>query len=287
MIRVEALDGLPSSTHTGGSGGVSGRGDISRSEDGFILPLVIIALVFVSLLVIPFLNFAKLRYGSLGVTVSEEEAYFAADAGIEAVLADLRQGTDALDGAYVVPSFDLNGFTVAVTVASSPRDVYVPFGAVFVDPEITASLSPLAGSADFEYVIGNVKTNSDFQVSWVFTPPDNGWQLTVYEGEGTGGPQLANATKNASPGRITVTSEDIAGGVYTVRFRNKSTNALTSAVFSAIGDPDSTWVRIVAWKDYVITSTAGDTTISVLARQGPGPNQVTSTVQILSWHGPN
>jgi hypothetical protein len=156
-----------------------------------------------------------------------------------------------------------------------------------VNPEVSTSLSPLAGNTGFDYVFGNVKTNSDFQVSWVFTPPDNGWQITVYEGEGTGGPQLANATRNSSPARVTVTSQDVEGGVYTIRFRNKSTNALTSNAFSAIGDRSSTWVRIVAWKDYVITSTAGDVTLSVFARQGPGPNQVESTVQVNSWHGPN
>lgn len=102
-----------------------------------------------------------------------------------------------------------------------------------------------------------------------------------------GGSQLANATKNASPGRVNVQSEDIAGGPYTVRFRNKSSTAITFAPFSFNGDPGVTWVRIIAWKDYVITSAVGDVTITVVARQGPGPNQVESTVQLSSWHGPN
>ena len=102
-----------------------------RAEGGFVLPLVIIALVFVSLLIIPFLEFATLRYGSLGKTFSDEEQYFAADAGIEAVLATLRQGTDALDGGYVLPTVTLNGYDVALAVTEPARDVYVPFGAVF------------------------------------------------------------------------------------------------------------------------------------------------------------
>jgi hypothetical protein len=258
-----------------------------KREQGFVLPLVLIALLFVSLLIIPFLDFARLRFGSLGLTISEEERYFTADAGIEAVLADLRKGSDVLDAGYVIPAVFLNGYTADISVASPTRDAYVPFGAVFVDPQTEASLSPLAGNGDFLYTIENVKTNSDFQASWVFTPPDNGWQMTVFEGEGTGGSQLGNATKNASPARITIDNADILGGTYTIRFRNKSSNALTSAVFSSIGDPSSTWVRLIAWKDYVVTSTVEDTTISVFARQGPGPNQVQSTVSVFTWHGPN
>jgi hypothetical protein len=181
----------------------------------------------------------------------------------------------------------VNDFTPVITVATSPRDHYVPFGAVFVDPETATSMAPLAGNSDSEYTIENVKTFAGFQVSWVFTPPDNGWQMTLFEGVGTGGSQLANVTKNSSPGRMFVDSSDIAGGAYTVRFRNKSSTAITSAAFSDIGDPGATWMRVGAWKDYVITSTAGPVTLTVFARQGPGPNQVQSTVSIVTWHGPN
>ena len=83
------------------------------------------------------------------------------------MLADLRQGTDALDEAYVIPTVPLNGYEVVITVASPPREVSVRFGAVFVNPETDESLAPLAGNTDFNYVLDNVKTNSDFQVSWV------------------------------------------------------------------------------------------------------------------------
>jgi hypothetical protein len=104
---------------------------------------------------------------------------------------------------------------------------------------------------------------------------------------GTGGSQLANTPSNPSPGRLTVDVDVIDEGSYTIRFRNKSSNAITSADFSAIGEPDNTWLRIVAWKDHVITSTAGDVTRTVYARQGPGPNQVESTVALTTWQGPN
>jgi hypothetical protein len=251
-----------------------------------VLPLAIISLLFATLLVIPFLDFARLRFGDLDSSLTEEEAYFTADAGIEAVLADLRAGTDVLDAGYVLPTVTLNGVTASLSVSEPPRDVYVPFGSVFVDPESETSLSPLAGNTDFLYVVDNVKTFADFQVSWVFSPPDNGWQVTVYEGVGTGGSQLANATKNSSPARLMLNPGVISGGSYTVRFRNKSANAITSDGPSAIGEPDRTWIRVVAWKDYVIISSAGDTTLKVFARQGPGPNQVDSTLHVTTWQGP-
>ena len=118
---------------------------------------------------------------------------------------------------------------------------------------------------------------ADFVVSWVFTPPDNGWQLTVYEGTGTTGPQLANGSKNASPARLLVDADEVSGGTYTVRFRNKSSTAITAAEFSPLGEPDKTWLRLNAFKDYVITSTGGPITLTMFARTGAGPNQVTST----------
>jgi hypothetical protein len=42
-----------------------------------------------------------------------------------------------------------------------------------------------------------------------------------------------------------------------LRFRNKSANAITSDGPSAIGEPDRTWIRVVDWKDYVLTSSGG------------------------------
>ena len=256
------------------------------SENGFALPLTIVLIILGLTLAIPFVSFAGERFKGMRESAEDEEAYFAADAGIQAVLADLRQGVDALSFSYTVPAVTLNGFTPSISVAASPRVDYVSFGSVFVDPESATSLGPLAGNTDFLYVADNVAPFADFQVAWVFTPPDNGWQLTVYEGVGTAGSNLANTTKNASPGRLTVNASKISGGTYTVRFRNKSSTAITSAAFSPFGEPDKTWLRLSAFKDYVITSTAGDVTLKVFARQGPGPNQVTSTVHVTTWHGP-
>lgn len=257
-----------------------------RSESGFALPLTIVLIMLGLTLAIPFVSFASERFVGIQEIAQDEEEYFAADAGIQAVLADLRQGTDPQTFGYSPPAVTLNGFTPVIAIVASPRVDYVPFGSVFVDPEASTSLNPLPGNTDFDYLVENVSAFADFVVSWVFTPPDNGWQLTVYEGTDTSGPQLANTTKNESPARLLVDADKIAGGTYTVRFRNKSSTAITSEDFSPLGEPDKTWLRLNAFKEYVITSTVGDITLKVFARTGPGPNQVTSTVHVTTWHGP-
>lgn len=258
-----------------------------RSQAGLALPLVIIALLFGSMLVIPFLDFARLRFGNIEKVATLEEAYFAADAGVEAVLTDLRKGSDALDGSYILPSMSLNGYTPVITVTAPPRADMAPFGSVFVDPQSATSLNPLASNAAFEYRIDNVQPFADFQASWVYTPSGNNWRIRVYEGVGTGGTLVRNANGNDSPARVTVDPDEVIGGTYTIEFSNQQTGAITSAAYSSVGDPSSTWVRIVAFKDYLIEATAGGQTVTTFARQGPGPNQVQSTVLVSTWHGPN
>ena len=255
-----------------------------RSEAGLVMPLLLILMLFGMLLAIPFLGFVGQRVDDARDEVEDEEAYFTADAGIEAVLADLRQGTDALDGPYTLPSVTINGLTAAYRCPGLPEKTLVPSGPVFVDPEIASALSPIAGDSTFEYQMLNVRPFADFQVSWVFTPPDGDWRLKVYEGAGTGGSRLANEQGNHSPARLTVDADEIAGGTYTIEFENKDEDPTLAAPFSPVGDPQATWVRITAFKDYVITSTAGPVTLTVFARQGPGPNQLTSTVHIATWN---
>jgi hypothetical protein len=162
-----------------------------------------------------------------------------------------------------------------------------PFGPVFVDPETATSLNPVASNGTFEYQMDNVQPFADFQVSWVYTPANNNWRLRVYEGIGTGGSLLGTANGGDSPARLAIDADLINGGTYTVEFKNNQTGAITSAGFSPVGDPSSTWIRVVAFKDYVVESTVGDQTLRVFARQGPGPNQVESTLLVSTWNGPN
>lgn len=260
---------------------------VVSEERGFVLPLVLILLLFGLVLVIPFLDFARLRFGDLQESIQLEEKWFAADAGIEAVIADLRLGSDVLDGGYVIPAVELNDYTPSISISTPPRDAMVPFGAVFVDPETATSLNPVPANSDFLYVVDHVQTFADFQISWVYTPEGVNWDVAVFEGVGTGGSKVFDKDGSGSPVRVNVDREDIVGGSYTIRFTNKSNSQdITSAPFSPFGSPDNTWVRVNAFKDYVITSTVDDITLVAFARQGPGPNQVVSTVHVTTWDGP-
>ena len=246
----------------------------------------VIVLVIGFFIIMPLLTFVSTSVLTWRKSAEQELAYYAADAGIEAVLSDLRQGEDALSPSYSVPSVTLNYYTATVTVEEPPRPDALPFGPVFVDPGTTTSLYPLGSKAEFLYELDNVRGGSPIQVNWVFTPADSNWQIKVYEGSGVLGEQVGNETGSNSPGRIIVDPVKIKGGIYTIYFYNNSPVPTYSTEFSTIGDGQKTWLRVSAFKDYVITSTAGPVTITVFARQGPGPNPAASSLGIMTWHAP-
>ena len=168
----------------------------------------------------------------------------AADAGIEAVISDIPQGTNVLDGSYVISNVFLNHLTTTITTSAAPRTAMVPCGPSFADPGTASGggLSPLASTTQFLYEITNVQGNFIFQINWSFTPSGS-WGLNVYEGSGTGGNQIASTSGSDSPGRLIVPESDISGGTYTIRFYNNSVSATTSEEFSTAGDTSKTWVR--------------------------------------------
>lgn len=251
------------------------------------MPTAIIALALGAFLVVPLIATLTAALSTARLTTEDEFAYYSADAGIEAVVADLRQGKDPLAGGYATPTVALNNYTSTITVSVPPRTDMLAFGEVFSDPETQTSLNPLAASTEFLHQIVNVRANSQLRINWVFTPTTSSWILSAYEGVGTGGTQVGTDSGSGSPARLLVDPDQIKGGTYTLSFFNNSASAVTSAAYSAEGDSDNTWVAATAYQDYLITSTAGNITISVFARQSPGPNTVESQVHTTTWHGPN
>ena len=251
-----------------------------------LMPFVILILGLGMLLVTPLLGNVSTGLFSSRVTTEDEFAYYAADAGIEAVVGDIRQGTDVLDPSYTIPSVTLNNYTAAISISGPIRLDPIPYGPILADPGAASILSPLADTTEGLYEIQSVKGNTQIQVNWAFTPAGD-WELNIYEGVGTLGTQVASTTGSTSPARLISSATAINGGIYTIRFYNNSGSATTSAVFSPEGDDDKTWVRATSFNDYVITSTAGPITLTVTVRQGPGPDQNTGSDFISSWHGPN
>lgn len=260
---------------------------LGRNEQGFLIPMALVLLTLGILLVVPLLGFVRESLGQGQKTTENEAAYYAADAGIEAVLSDLRQGVDVLTGGYTPPVISLNNYTATVTVAAPPREDMLPFGAVFADPHSGTSLSSLAGKTSFLYNVFNARPLADMQINWAYTPSSSPTEVMIHEGIGTGGVQVSAASIGNSPLRHLVDPTKIKGGTYTIRFYNNSDVPITSAASSTTGEPGKTWLRVTAFKDYLITSTAGPVTLTVFARQAPGPNQISRGLHISTWHGPN
>lgn len=256
-------------------------------ERGYLLPIVLVALVLGAFLILPLLSFVSTSILTWEKSAQRELAYYAADAGIEAVLSDLRQGKDALAPSYTLPSVALNRYTATVTVTAPSRVEPLPGGSVLVDPGATTSLNPLASQAAFLYQLDEVRGGSPLQVNWLYTPTESDWAINIYEGSGTGGPQVVGTSGSDSPARVMVSAASIKGGTYTIRFFNNSNVPIYSAQFSRTGEPAKTWLRATVFKEYVVTSTAGLVTITVYARQAPGPNPASSSVGIMSWQGPH
>ena len=59
---------------------------------------------------------------SSGFFLDSTKAYYSSVAGIELVMADLLDGADASDPGYAVPSFELDGFTVSVSISAPTGD---------------------------------------------------------------------------------------------------------------------------------------------------------------------
>lgn len=91
-----------------------------------------------------------------------------------------------------------------------------------------------------------------------------------------------------SPGGLFVSSAIVAGGQYTLDFFNNSGSAITASPYNSSGGSGFTWVHLQAYKDHIISSAAGTSSIQVFARQFPGPtNPVTGqNVFLHTWIEP-
>lgn len=86
---------------------------VKRNEKGQVLAFVLVVMIFGAIVIAAL--FAYLSTSLLVSAKSQENAYalYAADAGVERVIADLLQGIDAEGNPY---SVTLNGYTATVVV---------------------------------------------------------------------------------------------------------------------------------------------------------------------------
>ena len=256
------------------------------NQRGQALALVLIILAFGSIVVT-----ALMAQVSASLSASRGNQGFlltrhAAEGGTDEVLRDLLQGIDALSPGYTVPNPNINGYAVSITV-SSPAPGAEPAGLYqYIDPGAPYGLASLASLAAYDFRIDNIRPGSSMRVNWAFTPAGQPWRLTLYEG--TGPAIVAQAQASTGPGALLVDGALVAGGVYTIEFSNTSGVSLSSSAYSSSGGAGNTWIYAQAYRDYMISSTAGNATLTVYARQSPGPTEPVTAQRVYSqaWAEP-
>lgn len=100
----------------------------------------------------------------------------------------------------------------------------------------------------------------------------------------------AQFSDTLGPGGIFLDSSFVTGGTYTIEFFNNSGVSLVSNAFAATGSASNTWIYAQAFKDYLITATAenSSSTVAAYIRAVPGPTNPTTQqkVYIYSWREP-
>jgi len=263
-----------------------GTGSRQFSQRGQALALVLIILAFGAVVVT-----ALMAQVSASLSASRGNQGFllsrhAAEGGADEVLRDLLQGKDALSPGYTLPTPSINGYDVSITI-SSPAAGTEPAGLFqYVDPGASYGLASVASLAAYDFRIDNIRPGSAIRVNWAFAPAAQPWRLTLYEG--TGPSIVAQAQANTGPGALLVDGTLVTGGVYTIEFSNRSGVSLASSAYGSTGGAGNTWIYAQAYRDYVISSTAGDATLTVYARQGPGPTEPLTGQRVYSqaWAEP-
>jgi hypothetical protein len=257
---------------------------LKQRGQGLALVLIILAFgsVVLTALMAQVSSSLSASRASLGFLLTRH----AAEGGIDEVLRDLLEGKDALSPGYTIPAPNINGYDISITI-TSPTAGAAPAGIYqYIDPGASYGLASLASLADYYFRIDNVRPGSSIRVNWAFTPAGRPWTLTLYAG--TGPAIVAKAQASMGPGALLVDGTLVSGGMYTVEFSNNSGVSLASSGYSPSGGVDSTWVYTQAYKDYIISSSAGNATISVYARQNPGPTEPVTGQKVYSeaWAEP-
>jgi hypothetical protein len=94
------------------------KGKLRWGERGQALVLALIVLGFGSLMMGGLMTYLNASILAHGKAVDRTEAYYAADAGVEAIISDLLQDKDPEVGLYSWSGGAINGFTPSVTIVS-------------------------------------------------------------------------------------------------------------------------------------------------------------------------
>ena len=150
------------------------------------MPMVLIAVSIGILVIVPWMAFVAGGLGRSSDDTEEDEAFYAADAGIQAVVKDLIKGVDALDPSYTLPSVTVNDLQPSLAVTAPPRSNALPYAPVLIDPETTSGFFTVAPGGTFTYQLNDVLPAEPFQVNWSFSPAGP-WAIDIFQGAGQPG----------------------------------------------------------------------------------------------------
>lgn len=192
--------------------------------------------------------------------------------------------------------------TVAVNDYTPTLEVSLPTGSQqrpsvqqnYVDPGVThPDLATVEGGYGYLMRLYNVEAGT-LQINWAYSPEgvsrigvwagmpiDNKTGLPYPAGQIDSYPQehpildTGSTPANVSYNRTEAVSVDPAtddsGGVYTIVFDNtRGKSSKTTDPFQPSGGTDDTWIYVIAYKDYLVTATVDEVSVSAYVRQVPG-----------------
>jgi len=259
---------------------------LPADEGGQLLALTLIATVVGSLVISGLVAYAATSLMLTQDTRQEVLIRYTTDAGAEAVMADLSRGIDVLAPGYAVAQngISLNGYTATVTVTEVTTNTTVASQYRYLDPGI----GTLPASSLLTYTL-NTAEGTDIYVNMPFTPTVATWEIGLRSG-------IVQAPSNCSDGALLIDSGSSSparfvaqpapgSGPHTLVICNTdASTSITAAPYDSEGNLNNTWVWANAFRDFAITSTVGNLSLRVNARQMPGTNINPQTVIVTSWH---
>ena len=286
---------------------IQARPDL-RGQAGFTLPFVLV-IIAISVVAVSSVTFMAAHFRSIASAEDGERLYYALDAAVELVMADLVRGADALAPSYSPPAAEINGITPAISIVSPGGAANLAPITEYFDPGLRhPHLVNIPEGERYLLHVLNVHPGS-FQVNWAFDvatvgeeTPEGAVTLKVLRdvasqapGRADGCPvgnTLAAVDKSfQSAGSFWVSSGEISvvePGAFSIAFcvEELEDGLLTNRPFKPTGGLNDTWIYASAFKDYKITAQAGTATLTVYVRQMPGPAQPPTgnwTESNISW----
>ncbi len=282
---------------------------LTRGQRGLLLPTTTLVMTLGTLLLVPLMVLVGTTFTSNRAARERELALYAAEAGVNRVLADLVRGADGISTMYtleephdpgdpdyltfpqntnyIVPTVTVNGFDASVTiedpgVTPDSQQRYIDPGLLHPD---MVTIPPGTGYLVRLY---HVKQGR-LQVNWAYSPAGTAkigiWQGTPVN-PATQQPftpgrisqypvetPLTEATSSASDAYVTTPPLLVSPGIYTIVFFNPAdpgASTKTSAPFAPTGNSSDTWIWGKVYRDYRITAVAGNFTLWYVVRQVPG-----------------